>query len=303
MFSLRFWGVRGSLPCPGQNTLNYGGNTACLEIRAGKRLIIVDMGTGIKTLGDYLIEKDNKNGPLDMDIFISHTHWDHIMGFPAFAPVFVPSTKIRIWGPVSYNGESLASIISDQLSYKYWPVRLSELVAQVSFRELRETNIDLGDGLKLTTKFLNHSILCLGYRFEYQGKSIVCAFDHEPFRNIFSVNPNELCYNEAAAIEGEETAREENEKILKFYKDSDILIHDAHFLPEEFEKRLGWGHSSYDFALDAASKGGAKKLVFFHHDPNRSDEQLKSLEEKYKKTQKTKSLEVIMAREGLSIEA
>ena len=303
MFYIRFWGVRGSIPCPGHNTVEFGGNTACLEIRVDKRLIIVDLGTGVKPLGDRLMETDSKEGPMNMDIFISHTHWDHIMGFPMFTPIFIPTTKMIIHGPVSYNDDTLASIIGDQLSYRYWPVRQSELAATIEYVELKEKTIDLGDGLKLTTKYLNHPILCLGYRFEYKGKSIVTAFDHEPYRNLFPVDPADPNYNEVAAQEGEAAAREENIRVQNFLRGADILIHDAQYPQAEFRKHLGWGHSSYEIAIDAACQAEVKKLVFFHHDPNSSDEFLQLQEEKYKKLAKEKGLEVIMSREGLKIDA
>jgi ribonuclease BN (tRNA processing enzyme) len=304
MLSLRFWGVRGSIPCPGPGTVEFGGNTACLEIRADKRLIVVDLGTGIKPMSDKIMQEDFKNGPMDMDVFISHTHWDHIMGFPMFAPIFIPTTTLRVWGPVSFIDDSLASIIGDQLSYRYWPVRQSELSAKIEYIELKETTMDLGRGLMLTTKYLNHPILCLGYRFEYQGKIIVTAYDHEPFRNLFPVDPTDPSYNEEAALDGEAAAAAENERILHFYRDADILVHDTQYNTVEFEKHLGWGHSSYEYAIDAASRANVKKLVLFHHDPNRSDEQLRLLEEKYKNQAKGKSnLEIIMAREGDTIDA
>ena len=304
MLSIRFWGVRGSIPCPGQDTVEFGGNTSCLEIRADKKLIIVDLGTGVKPLGDWIMGNDSKAGPMDMDIFISHTHWDHIMGFPMFTPIFVPGTKMRIRGPVSFNDDTLASIIGDQLSYRYWPVRHVELAAQIEYQDLKETTLDIGGGLKVTTKYLNHPILCLGYRFEYQGKSIVTAFDHEPFRNLFPTDPEDPDYNEDAAQEGEATAKEENEKILQFFKDADILVHDTQYTPGEFEKHLGWGHSSYDYAIEAATQAGVKKLVFYHHDPSRTDKQLESLAEKYKNETRDKpGPEIIMAQEGVTLEA
>ena len=303
MLSVRFWGVRGSIPCPGRSTIEYGGNTTCLEIRADERLVIVDLGTGVRPLGDFLIENNANSGPMDMDILISHTHWDHIMGFPMFSPIFVPGTKMRIWGPVSINDDSLKSIISNQLSYRYWPVRQSELAAKIHFEELTETSLDMGRELQLSTKFLNHPILCLGYRFEYQGKTIVTAFDHEPFRNIFPTNPEDPGYNEEVAKEGERAAREENDRILRFFDGADILIHDAQYTSEEYEKHLGWGHSSYDYAIEAACQAGVKKLIFTHHEPGSSDEILGSLEAKLKKEAEEKNLEVIMAREGLKVEA
>ena len=304
MLSVCFWGVRGSIPCPGRTTVVFGGNTACLEIRADERLVIVDLGTGAKPLGDRIMQHDFKKGRMDMDVFITHTHWDHIMGFPMFTPLFVPGTNLRIRGPVSYNDDTLASIIGDQLSYRYWPVRQSELTAHIEYEELQETTLDLGKGLTVTTKYLNHPILCLGYRFEYEGKSIVTAYDHEPFRNLFPTDPNDPSYDEDAANEGEAAATEENERIINFFKGADVLVHDSQYTSEEFNSHLGWGHSFYDHAADSASKAGVKKLVFFHHDPNRTDQQLDTFGEKFKKQFQGKGIsEIIIAREGLTVEA
>jgi phosphoribosyl 1,2-cyclic phosphodiesterase len=304
MLSVRFWGVRGSIPCPGRDTVVFGGNTACLEIRAGERLTIVDFGTGIKPLGDWLMAKDCKRDPLDTDIFISHTHWDHIMGFPMFGPIFIPSTRLRIRGPVSYEDDTLESIIGAQLSYRYWPVRQSELSARIEYDQIKETSLDLGDGLWVTTKYLNHPILCLGYRFEYKGKSIVTAYDHEPFRNLFPTDPADPSYDEEAAREGEQVVQEENEKILRFFLSADVLIHDAQYTAAEYAAHLGWGHSSYEYAINSAHKARVKKLVLFHHDPNRTDEQLEDLEREYRaKVRGKTNMEIIMAREGLVVEA
>jgi len=305
MLSVCFWGVRGSIPCPGRNTVEFGGNTSCLEIRADERLVVVDFGTGARLLGDSIIRNELKKGRMNIDVFITHTHWDHIMGFPMFAPLFIPGTNICIRGPVSFNDDTLESIIGDQLSYRYWPVRQSDLAAHMEYGELKETTIDMGGGLTVTTKYLNHPILCLGYRFEYQGKSIVTAFDHEPFRNLFPTNPDDPSYNEEAAQEGEAAAAEENEKIQHFFSGADILIHDAQYTSTEFlERHLGWGHSSYEFAIDSACRAGVKKLVLSHHDPNRTDEQLELLEKKYQAENSARpGFGIIMAREGLRVEA
>ena len=302
MLSVCLWGVRGSMPCPGAETVVFGGNTACLEIRAGERLVIIDAGTGIRLLGAKLMSAGNIKGPVNADIFITHTHWDHIMGFPMFTPLYVPKTKLRIHGPVSSEEDTLESIIGTQLSYKFWPVRQSELAAKIEYDQVKETTLDLGDGLMVLTKYLNHPILCMGYRLEYQGKSIVTAYDHEPFRNLFPTDPQDPGYDEAAAEEGEAAAQEENEKVQNFFKNADILIHDTQYTSEEFAKHLGWGHSSYDYAIDTAQKAGVKNLILFHHDPNSSDERLEALEKKYQAQTAGTGLNVIMAREGLSME-
>jgi phosphoribosyl 1,2-cyclic phosphodiesterase len=305
MLSVRVWGSRGSIPCPGASTVEFGGNTACLEIRADEKLTIVDLGTGIRALGEWLQDNDCKKGPIDTDIFVTHTHWDHIMGFPLFAPLFDPTTKLRIRGPISYENDTMESIIGIQLSYLYWPVRLSDLAAHLEYDQIKETTLDMGDGLRVITKYLNHPVLCLGYRFEYQGKSIVTAYDTEPFSNLFPTDPKDPRYDEDVAREGERAAREENEKVLRFFRNADVLIHDSQYTSGEYEaNRIGWGHSTYEYAIAAAQKAGVKKLILFHHDPQRTDKELAAFEAKFRETVTAKTgMEILMAREGLTVEA
>ena len=300
MFSMTIWGSRGSMPTPGADTVLFGGNTSCLEIRAGKKLVIVDAGSGIRGLGDKLMREDIKRGPIDADIFITHTHWDHIMGFPMFTPIYVPGTKLRLHGPITYEDESLEQIIGSQLSYKYWPVRQDELSAKIEYEQIKETTIDLGEGLRVQTKYLNHPVLCLGYRFEYEGRTLVTAYDNEPFRNLFPTDPADPSYDAEAAREGEEAAREENEKLLHFYRGADLLVHDSQYTAKEYHSgKKGFGHSSYEFAINAAHRCGVEKLLLFHHDPNRTDSELQELELFYQgKVAGKTGVEVEMAREG-----
>jgi phosphoribosyl 1,2-cyclic phosphodiesterase len=300
---IRPWGVRGSIPCPGPETVHYGGNTACIELRYGPddELIIIDAGSGIRKLGEYIAKNDLPKGPLKTRMFFSHTHWDHIMGFPFFIPIFVPGTEIDIYGPVTYEDEGLEEIIGGQLRYRYFPVKHSELSADLRYHPMRERSMDLGGGMHLTTKYLNHPVLCLGYRFEYDGKVFCTAYDTEPFRNVFPTDPSDPSYDEEAAVEGEAAAKEENEKILRFFQGADLLIHDTQYTQQEYEtSRLGWGHTSYEHAINAAHKAGVKKLLLFHHDPNRSDEELGELLETYRSRIAGKSdMEIEVAREGV----
>ena len=212
MFSVTIWGDRGSMPTPGPDTAVFGGNTACIEVRCGERLIIIDAGSGIRPLGERLLREDLKKGPISADLFITHTHWDHIMGFPMFNPIYVPGTKLRIRGPISYEDDSLEKVIGSQLSYRYWPVRQDELAAEIEYEQIKETTIDLGDGILVSTKYLNHPILCLGYRIEYEGKSFVTVYDNEPFRNVFPTDPADPNYDEEAAREGEAAVLEREER-------------------------------------------------------------------------------------------
>ena len=306
MFKVRFWGVRGSIPCPGPTTVEYGGNTACLELRFGEeeRLIIIDAGSGIRSLGNYMMQHDLPKGPIETSIFITHTHWDHIMGFPFFTPIYIPGTKLTVYGPVTYEDEGLDRIIGSQLSYRYFPVKHSELAALISYVALKECTLDLGGGIKVTTKYLNHPILCLGYRFEYQGRVFCTAYDTEPFRNVFPTDPDDPGYDSTAAEEGELAAKEENEKVLRFYEGANLMVHDSQYTHEEYiDSKLGWGHSSFEYVINSAHKSGIERLALFHHDPQRSDKHLAALEEQFQNSVNGKTdMEIFVAREGAEIE-
>jgi phosphoribosyl 1,2-cyclic phosphodiesterase len=304
---VRFWGVRGSVPCPGPKTVRYGGNTSCLELRFGEeeRLVVIDAGTGIRELAGHIMKTDLPKGPIKTELFLTHTHWDHIMGFPFFIPLFVPNTELKVFGPVTYEDHTLDRIFGDMLSYRYWPVRLEELAAKIEYSDLKEGTRDLGGGIWVTTKYLNHPVLVLGYRFEYRGKVFCTAYDTEPFRNVFDVSPDDPSYDEEAVKEGALAAEEENEKVVSFFKGADILIHDSQYTHQEYmSSKLGWGHSSFEHAVNAAHKAGVKKLLLFHHDPDRADTELERIENKIKKTVGGKTnMQVMMAREGLTVEA
>ena len=300
--SFRFWGVRGSIPCPGPDTVRTGGNTSCIELRFGEenRPLIIDAGSGLRALGDFMLKNDLPKGPINTDILMSHTHWDHIMGFPFFPPLYIKSSNLRIYGPVTYEDESLEQIIGGQLRYRYFPVRQDELSAHIEYKELKETSFEIGDGIFITTKYMNHPILCLGYRIEYKGKVFCTAYDNEPFRNVFPTDPADPDYDQIVAEEGELAAEEENKKMERFFEGADVLVYDTQYTLKEYKaSKTGWGHCTFEHAVNSAHKAGVKKLLFFHHDPMRTDAQLDELLAAYKNIVKNKtSLTLEIAREG-----
>jgi phosphoribosyl 1,2-cyclic phosphodiesterase len=303
---LTFRGVRGSIPVPGPTTVKYGGNTACLELRFGEkdRLIIIDLGSGIRELAGVVMKKDLPRGPIKTKVFITHTHSDHIMGFPFFTPIFIPGTELDIYGPVSFEDDTLDKIVGDQLRYRYFPIRLEELRATIRYFPLKEGSLDLGDGLTVTTKYLNHPILVLGYKFKFEGKVLCTAYDHEMYRNLFEAKPDDPSYDEAVVKEGETAAREENDKVRAFYQGADLLVHDTQYTHKEYlAGKIGWGHSSFETAINSAARAAVKHLVLFHHEPLRDDAELEALHAAYVKAIKGKtSMKVSIAQEGKTIE-
>jgi phosphoribosyl 1,2-cyclic phosphodiesterase len=300
---VKFWGVRGSIPCPGPQTVKYGGNTACIELRIGdpERLIIIDAGSGIRELGNHLM--GSMKQPIKVEIFFTHTHMDHLVGFPFFTPLYVPGTKIRIYGPATYGEKTLENIIGGQMSYYYFPVRLSELSSEITYIDLKEGRFDLGDGITLTTKYLNHPLLCLGYRFEHDGKVFCTAYDTEPYRNVFVTDKNDPAYDEAMAYEGEKAAEEENERLEEFFYGADLLVYDTQYTRKEYEpSKIGWGHAPIEHAVETVARGQVKRLALFHHDPGRNDAEIDALTPFYCRQCQTTGLDVFFAREGLEIE-
>ncbi len=305
MMKIKFWGVRGSIPCPGPRTMKYGGNGACIQliVEGRQETIVIDAGSGVRELGNSLLQNELPKGPLNIRLYLSHTHWDHIMGFPYFVPIYIPGTKLKVFGPVSFEDDPLKDVVGGQMKYRYFPINVGELAADIEYDRLREEpGIDLGDGLLMTTKILNHPITALGYRFEYKGKVFCTCYDHEPYRNLFITDPEHPEYDEAMAYEGEEVANEQNLAIEDFFRDADLLIHDSQYTEEEYQTKVNWGHSSFEHAIASANRAGVKKLILFHHDPDRTDEQIDELAKTYCEPGKYGDTEVVFAVEGSEIE-
>jgi len=301
---IKFWGVRGSIPSPGLQYVKYGGNTLCVElyIEDIDRRIIIDAGSGLRLLGNHLMAAGLATESLRADIFLTHTHLDHIIGFPFFTPIFQAGTRLKIYGPVTCEDDSLETVIGAQMSYRYFPVRQEELAARIEYFNLKEGSFDLGDGVRLTTKYLNHPLLCLGLRFEYKGKTCCTAYDTEPFENLFVTDPRDPSYDEIMAHQGEAAARDENRRVEDFFKEADLLIHDAQYTQQEYDSgKHGWGHSPIEYAIKAARRSAVKRLALFHHDPVRSDEQLDELAALCCNPGNTGNTEVFFAREEMVV--
>jgi len=185
-------------------------------------------------------------------------------------------------------------------------VTMNELAAQLTYHRLQETVLTFEDGLVVKTKYLNHPITCLGYRFEQEGRVLVTMFDHEPFRNLFATDPNDPDFDQETHDEGERATKEENQRIEDFMAGADVVLHDAQYTQKEYLKgRKGWGHSSIEWAINAAARSGVKKLVLIHHDPERTDDQLDELQETYARAIRGRTpggrpvLDFVFAKEGM----
>lgn len=262
---IKFWGVRGSIPSPGPNTIKYGGNTTCIEIRTDdNELIILDAGTGIFALSQVLLSEM----PVTANVFITHSHWDHIQGLPFFLPLFIPGNALRLHGafdPVS--GRGIEQIMEVQLQYSYFSVREAEMKARIEYETLMpEQSVRVGSAT-ITPTLLNHPVINFGYRIDCNGKSVFFTGDHEPYCNIYALGD-----------EGHEECRmliEDKEKsIIEAMRGVDVLIADSSYTAGEYPSKKGWGHGTFDSCIAMAKKSGAKLVYFTHHEPTRSDEAL-----------------------------
>jgi len=269
---IKILGTRGSIPTPGKDTVKYGGNTTCIDItiNSGEK-IIIDAGSGIRLLSkEILSEKINH-----INLFLTHSHWDHIQGFPFFIPIYIPNFSIKIFA-ASPTYERLLDILKGQMKSIYYPVPFKKIGANIEFEKIRKSGI-LIDGVKISSILTNHPLETHAFKFEENGKTFAFMSD------------NELDHQDIATIPYEEH--------LNFIKDSDILIHDAQYEKREMNRHKSWGHSSWEQTVAFAKEGKVKTLYLTHYDPIRSDKQVDKIVKKANKLA-GRGLKVKGAREG-----
>ena len=251
MFRTRFWGVRGSIACPNNKYMKYGGNTSCVSVECGTDLIIFDTGSGIRSLGNYMLEeKINK-----ASIMFSHTHWDHINGFPFFKPAYTSGTELSVFcGNLGESDTKIFDVLSNQMKNPTFPVSIDIMKASISFNDFKAgETFFLNSEVEIQTAPLNHPKGATGYRVNYLGNSV--------------------CY----VTDTEHTIDEPDENILNLIANADLVIYDATYTDAEYPKFKGWGHSTWQEGVRLCTKAGVKKMAIFHHDPSHDDDFLNEI--------------------------
>ncbi|MBE9146599.1 MBL fold metallo-hydrolase [Planktothrix mougeotii] len=274
-FTVHFWGVRGSIACPGSETVRYGGNTPCIEMRVGTERLIFDGGTGLRVLGQSLLAQM----PVTAHLFFTHYHWDHIQGFPFFVPAFIKINTFYIYGTIAPDGSTVQHRLNDQMLHPNFPVPLQIMGADLKFVDISVGNsIHINDEITVETALLNHPGEAVGYRVNWRNYSAAYVSDTEHF-------PDHL-----------------DENVLFLARNADVLIYDATYTDEEYHaektSKVGWGHSTWQEAVKIAKAAKVKRLVIFHHDPLHNDDFMDKIGEQVAE-QFPNSL---IAREGLSIQ-
>lgn len=274
------WGSRGSIAAPGPSTIQYGGNTTCVEVRiGGTPLIVIDAGTGIRPLGQHLVSTRQS---VECLLLITHIHWDHILGFPFFSPIYRQGTHIKVDG-CARALKGLRLNLDNRMVDGLFPVNFDDLPAKIEHEpRIGQGPLRLGE-VEITAVELQHPQGGMGFRFVKGGKSFVFLTDNELWKDAWP--------------------GQRSEDYARFCEGADLLFHDAQYSPEEVSKKRGWGHSDWKAAVDLALQAGAAHLVLFHHDPDRTDEEIRRMEEEarlYARSLTSCPPEVEAAREGMS---
>ncbi len=247
---LNFWGVRGSIACPSPNHVRFGGNTSCIEITAGDERIVLDAGTGLRELGNQFLRDDVRRATM----LLTHTHWDHINGFPFFKPAYMPSRRFRIMAG-HLNSRGVRDILSGQMAEPTFPVPLEAMRAELDFEDFAAgDSFDLVNGVHVRTAQLNHPNRATGYRIEHSGKAV--------------------CY----VTDTEHVIGKPDQSVLGLIEGADLVIYDSTYTDEEFPNHIGWGHSTWQEAVRLCRAANVKQLAIFHHDPDHDDNFMEGIE-------------------------
>lgn len=251
---IKFWGVRGTLPVTGEKSLRYGGNTSCVTLEfPRKQFFIFDGGSGVKNLGDWILKTGLKR--INAKVFISHPHWDHINALPFFTPLYIQGNEIEILGP-NQGDITMRELISSQMDGVYFPITFTEFAGRIYFSDLDEETIKR-DGIEIQTKLLSHPGKCLGYRVNYNGRSVCYITDNELF---LESSP----FYDAHYVQ----------KLIEFCSGADVLITDSTYSDEEYKTKESWEHSCISQVADLADRAQVKALYLFHHDPAQNDDDI-----------------------------
>jgi phosphoribosyl 1,2-cyclic phosphodiesterase len=244
-FMVRFWGVRGSIACPGPATVRYGGNTSCIEIRCGGQLVIFDAGSGVRLLGDMLMRGEH---PREFDLFFTHTHLDHCHGLPFFAPCYDARNRIRVWAGHLKPDAGIEAILGKMMSPPLFPIPMDIFAAKLEFNDFSAgERLTPCSGMALQTGPLNHPNRATGYRLEHDGKAVAYITDTEHL-------PGQL-----------------DRDVLRLIDHADLMIYDCTYTEDEFPAHQNWGHSTWQQAVRLADAAQVRTLVLFHHDPDHDD--------------------------------
>lgn len=267
---IRFWGVRGSVSCPDPNFLEYGGNTACVEVEIGGKTVILDAGTGLPWLSNDLI----KRGVRDVDLLLSHFHADHTAGFNYFKHIYNPGSKVRIKAALNYGPLNIEDLIRRHMMAELHPVQYESLPSDLVCEGFDVgNNFDLFDGVRIETYMLQHPAGCTSYRIEAHGKVLVYATDTEH-------------------IPGQPDLG-----LVRHMRDADLVIYDTTYTQDELLGKKGWGHSSWNEGVKLCRMAGAKRMAMFHYSPEYDDAQVRELETQAQRAWS----KVFAAQEGMEI--
>ena len=269
VLSVRFWGVRGSIPCPGPGTNRYGGNTSCVEVRCDDRIFIFDAGSGLRELGKSL-----GNQQIEAHIFLSHCHFDHICGLPFFAPIYAPANRITLWAGNLLPRFRLERVVDQMMASPLFPIRNDVFAASLKYQDFRAgTTLQPARDIAVRTIPLNHPDGATGYRLDYAGRSIAYLTDHEA------------------------DGGEHDDQLAAFLADVDVLILDCTYSQHNSELKAGWGHSTWEQGLALASSAKAKLFCLFHHDPDHDDDRMDRIADEVAALRSN----CVVAREGMTL--